>query len=116
MSSLSSSAQRPREATTTGHSVALHQQLWRVAQALQGIQEGRSGTAVLEQVPSAWRPGVQALLFQVLRMLGRAQALRALLAPKAPAPAVDALLCTALALLCDREQAPTPRSLWSIRQ
>ena len=112
MSSLSSSAQRPREATTTGHSVALHQQLWRVAQALQGIQEGRSGTAVLEQVPSAWRPGVQALLFQVLRMLGRAQALRALLAPKAPAPAVDALLCTALALLCDREQAPyTPFTL-----
>ena len=52
-------------------SVALHQQLWRVAQALQGIQEGRSGTAVLEQVPSSWRPGVQALLFQVLRSLGR---------------------------------------------
>ena len=92
--------------------VALHQQLWRVAQALQGIQAGRSGTAVLEQVPSAWRPGVQALLFHVLRALGRAQALRAQLAPKPPAPAVDALLCTALAMLSDSEQAPyTPFTL-----
>src|SRR5574344_700340 len=91
---------------TAAGTVALHQQLWRVAQALQGIQAGRSGTAVLEQVPSAWRPGVQALLFHVLRALGRAQALRAQLAPKPPAPAVDALLCTALALLSDSEQAP----------
>lgn len=93
-------------------SVALHQQLWRVAQALQGIQEGRSGTAVLEQVPSSWRPGVQALLFQVLRSLGRAQALRAQLAPKAPPAPVDALLCTALALVWDSDQAPyTPFTL-----
>lgn len=93
-------------------SVALHQQLWRVAQALQGIRDGRSGTAVLEQVPAHWRPGVQALLFQVLRSLGRAQALRALLATKTPAPAVDALLCTALALVWDSAQAPyTPFTL-----
>ena len=86
--------------------VALAQQLHEVAIALNEIRRGRSGTAVLERVPSALRPGVQSLLFQVLRALGWAEAVRQQLAPRAPAPAVDALLCTALALLADEEHPP----------
>lgn len=85
---------------------ALHRQLLLVAQALQQVQAGQSTTTVLEHTAPAARAGVQALLFQVLRSLGRAQALRAQLAPKAPAGKADALLCTALALLWDAAQAP----------
>ncbi|WP_333845840.1 16S rRNA (cytosine(967)-C(5))-methyltransferase RsmB [Limnohabitans sp.] len=87
-------------------SVPLWQQLQAVAQALAQVRRGVSGTAALETVPSALRPGVQALLFQALRQLGRAQALRAKLASRAPAPLPDALLCTALALAWDPEHAP----------
>jgi 16S rRNA (cytosine967-C5)-methyltransferase len=52
-------------------------------------------------VPADLRPGVQALSFQVWRNLGRATALRQLLAPRKPSPGADALLCAALALLWD---------------
>jgi 16S rRNA (cytosine967-C5)-methyltransferase len=45
-------------------------------------------------------------LFQALRQLGRAQALRAQLASRTPAPLPDALLCTALALAWDPDHAP----------
>lgn len=95
--------------TAAAHSAApipLWQQLAAVAQGLQMILAGQSGTAALAAVPVRLRPGVQALLFQVLRQLGRAQALRKQLAPKAPPPKVDALLCTALALAWDTAQAP----------
>ena len=85
---------------------ALWQQLEAVAQALNGILGGQSSKTVLAQVPQRLRPGVQALLFQVLRNLGRAQALQKQLAPRAPAPKVSALLCTALALAWNEEQAP----------
>ena len=87
-------------------SVPLWQQLQAVAQALAQVRRGVSGTAALDEVPSALRPGVHALLFQALRQLGRAQALRAQLASRAPAPLVDALLCTALALAWDPDHAP----------
>jgi 16S rRNA (cytosine967-C5)-methyltransferase len=86
--------------------IPLWQQLAAVAQGLQMILSGQSGNAALAAVPVRLRPGVQALLFQVLRQLGRAQALRKQLAPKAPPAKVDALLCTALALAWDAEQAP----------
>ena len=86
--------------------VPLWQQLQAVAQALAQVRRGVSATAAIEAVPSALRPGVQALLFQALRQLGRAQALRAQLASRAPAPLPDALLCTALALAWDPENAP----------
>ena len=86
--------------------VALWQQLQAVAQALAQVRRGVSGTAALEAVPPALRPGVQALLFQTLRQLGRAQALRAQLASRAPAPLPDAMLCTALALAWDPQAAP----------
>jgi len=87
-------------------SVPLWQQLQAVAQALAQVRRGVSGTTALEAVPAALRPGVQALLFQALRQLGRAQALRAQLAARAPAPLADALLCTALALAWDPDNAP----------
>jgi len=77
----------------------LWRQLQAVAQVLQAVSRGQSGTAALDAVAPASRPGVQALSFEVLRSLGQAQALRKLLAPRTPPPMVDALLCTALALL-----------------
>jgi 16S rRNA (cytosine967-C5)-methyltransferase len=78
------------------------------ASAVQATRQGQSLTAQLERVPHELRPGVQALSFQVLRQLGRATALRELLAAKAPPPAADALLCTALALCWDEVRAPYP--------
>ena len=88
------------------HSVSLASQLQQVAGALQDILGGRSGSAVMENVPAVLRPGVQALLFQVLRHLGWAQAIRRQLAPRTPRPPVDALLCSALALLADVDNPP----------
>lgn len=87
-------------------SVPLWQQLQAVANALAQVRRGVSGNAAIDAVPSDLRPGVQSLLFQTMRHLGRAQALRAQLAPRAPAPLMDALLCTSLALAWDVDQAP----------
>ena len=85
--------------TISDHQPPLWRQLQAVAGVLQAVRKGQSGTAAIDAVPSHARPGVQALSFEVLRYLGRAQALRKLLAPRAPPPAADALLCVALALL-----------------
>ncbi len=80
-------------------SLPLAELLGHVADLVQGVRQGRSLTHLLPQVPAAARPGAQALTFDVLRRLGSADAARKLLAPKAPPPAVDALLVSALALL-----------------
>jgi 16S rRNA (cytosine967-C5)-methyltransferase len=69
-----------------------------VAQQVAAVRRGESLSATLPAVDTAMRPAVQALTFHVMRRLGAAQAARALLAPKAPPPEVDALLVTALAL------------------
>lgn len=90
----------------SGYSIELWRQLQAVASVLVAIRSGVSGTAALQSVPAELRPGVQALTFQVLRSLGRAQALRELLAKRTPAPRTEALLCTALALLCPEAGAP----------
>ena len=74
-------------------------QLQAVARALQEVRQGQSARAVLGGVDAPLRAGVQALLMDVLRVLGTAEAVRTELAPRKPAGAVDALLCTALALL-----------------
>ena len=74
---------------------ALWQLLQHTASAVQAVMAGKSLTAQLEAVSAPLRPGTQALSFQVMRELGRAKALRALLAPKAPPPAANALLCSA---------------------
>ena len=86
--------------------IPLWQQLQATATAVQAVQSGMSGTAAIDAVDPALRPGVQALAFQVWRNLGRAQALRKCLANKAPPPAVEALLCTALALSWNHVDAP----------
>jgi 16S rRNA (cytosine967-C5)-methyltransferase len=65
-------------------------------------------TTELASVTPELRPGVQALTFQVMRQLGRAMALRERLASKVPPPAADALLCTALALSWQGDDAPYP--------
>ncbi len=97
----------------TGHhgkatAVTLSRQLQATAAVVQAVRSGRSLTAELAKVPAELRPGVQALAFQVMRQLGRAMALRERLASKAPSPAVDALLCTALALGWQGDGAPYP--------
>uniref|UniRef100_UPI0030DD3F9D 16S rRNA (cytosine(967)-C(5))-methyltransferase RsmB n=1 Tax=Acidovorax sp. sic0104 TaxID=2854784 RepID=UPI0030DD3F9D len=86
--------------------MALWLQLLAVAGSLQAIRSGQSGTAALAAVDAVLRPGVQALLFQVLRQAGRAEALRRAMVPRTPPPAADALLCTALALCWNPEESP----------
>jgi len=65
---------------------------------LQQVRAGRSSATALEHAAPGLRPGAQALLYHTLRHLGLAEALRSRLAPRTPPPAVDALLCTTLAL------------------
>ena len=84
----------------------LWRQLQLTAQVLAAIRSGTSGTAAFESVEPGLRPGVQALGFQVIRWLGRAEALRRHLAKRTPPPAADALLCTALALAWDAKRSP----------
>jgi 16S rRNA (cytosine967-C5)-methyltransferase len=80
--------------------------LGQAADAVAAVRVGRSLTDTLARVGPDLRPGTQALANEVLRRLGGAQAVRELLAPKAPPPYVDALLLCALALLWPREEAP----------
>lgn len=78
---------------------------------LAGVRSGRSLTGLLDTVEPGLRAGVQALSFAVLRQLGRAQALRSMLARRPPPPAADALLCAALALLAEPKPAYTDFTL-----
>ncbi len=80
-------------------SAPLHRLLGQVADAVAGVRAGRSLTDLLAATPPDLRAGTQALSFTALRALGGAEALRTLMAPKTPPPAVDGLLLTALALL-----------------
>ena len=54
---------------TSPRNVPLWQQLQQVAQVIQQVQAGSSTATALEQVPAGLRPGVQALVYQVLRGL-----------------------------------------------
>lgn len=92
----------------TSPAPALSTQLLHAAQAVRAVREGRSLTDALARCPPAWRPATQALSFAVLRRLGSAEAARARLAPKPPAPALDALLLSALALLWPAEGEDAP--------
>ena len=87
-------------------SIPLWRQLQATAHVVQAVRAGASGSAAVEAVPADLRPGVQALAFQAWRNAGRAEALRRQLARKAPPPAVDALLCLALALIWREEDCP----------
>lgn len=84
----------------------LWRQLQAAAAAVQAVRQGQSLSTLLPAVDAGLRPGVQALTFAVLRQLGLAEALRSQLAARRPAPAADALLCTALALGARAEGAP----------
>ena len=92
----------------TGQAPPLWRQLQAAASVLAAVRQGESATPALARVAGELRPAAQALAFQALRQLGRAQALRQLLAQRAPPPAADALLCTALALAWREEDAPYP--------
>lgn len=72
------------------------------------MRRGESATPAIARVPGDLRPAAQALAFHALRQLGRAEALRKLLANRPPPPEADALLCTALALAWQEEGAPYP--------
>ncbi len=82
--------------------------LQQVAQVLVAIQAGKSWAELQSGIEDPQRAAVQAVSFAVLRQWGTAQALRAQLAAKKPAPYIDAMLCAALALICaqDAEQPP----------
>ena len=87
-------------------SLPLWRQLLATAQVVQSVREGRSGSAAIEAVAPELRPGVQALAFHAWRRMGRAEALRKLLAKRAPPPQADAMLCLALALAWSDDEAP----------
>ena len=88
--------------------IPLWRQLQAAASVLAAIRRGESATPALARIAADLRPAAQALSFHVLRNLGRAEALRRQLAKRAPPPAADALLCTALALAWREEGAPYP--------
>ncbi|AEG94681.1 16S rRNA (cytosine(967)-C(5))-methyltransferase RsmB [Ramlibacter tataouinensis] len=91
---------------TPGTAVPLWRQLQATASVIEQVRAGTSATPALAAVEPALRAGVQALAFQTMRQLGRAEALRRRLAPRTPPPPADALLCTALALCWRAEDAP----------
>ena len=84
-------------------SLPLSALLSRCADAVGAVMQGKSLTDALQACPAPERPGVQALSFTVLRRLGLAQALKQELVPRQPAPWVDNLLVSALALACGNE-------------
>jgi 16S rRNA (cytosine967-C5)-methyltransferase len=86
-------------------SLPLFQLLAQSAAMVQGVLAGRSLTDLLAGVPSALRPGTQALSFEAMRRLGGAQSVLRLLAPRAPTADVAALLLATIALLWPRNAA-----------
>ncbi len=86
--------------------IPLWRQLQAAASILVSVRGGESATAAIARMEGELRPGVQSLVFHVLRGLGRAEALRKQLAGRAPPPQADALLCTALALAAGEGDAP----------
>lgn len=89
-------------------SPALNRLLSDCADAVAAVRAGRSLTEVLAAVPAASRPGVQSLTFHVMRWMGGADAVRAVLAPRTPPPRVESLLITAIALLWPDADLPYP--------
>ena len=84
---------------TPNQTAPLWQLLGGAADVLLAVRAGRTTAVALRSITPTLQPGVQALAFDVLRQLGRAEWLRAQLARRAPPPAADALLCCVLALL-----------------
>jgi 16S rRNA (cytosine967-C5)-methyltransferase len=84
-------------------------QLRHTAGCVLAVEQGRSLSEVLPELPPALRPGVQALTFHALRHLGTARALVGQLVERKPSPSVQALLCSAVALLLDAADEQAPR-------
>ncbi len=80
-------------------SIPLWQQLKATSSSLTSVRRGATGKTILLNIDPGLRPGVQSLFFEVMRNLGRAEALRNLLVKRISREATDALLCTALALV-----------------
>jgi 16S rRNA (cytosine967-C5)-methyltransferase len=59
-----------------GPVVPLWRQLQAAASVLAAVRAGESATAAVAKVDAALRPAAQALVFQALRNLGRAESLR----------------------------------------
>lgn len=84
--------------------------------AARAVARVKSGTALPQALsavftqanaPAQARGAMQDIAYRAMRQLGRAEALLGLLASKAPSPAeLHSLLCCALALLADAEDAP----------
>ena len=89
----------------TATTAPLWQQLQATAKLLHLVRQGQSGTAAMDTVPAPLRAGVQALAFHAWRQMGRAAALRDCLVQRPPPPGADAMLCLALALIWDPQQA-----------
>lgn len=98
----------PATASSAPAALPLATLLAHAADALQRVRAGRSLTDALAASPAAARPGAQALAFQALRGLGRAELLRQRLVAKPPPPGVDALLLLALALASQPAEARVP--------
>ncbi len=84
---------------TPNQTAPLWQLLDGATEVLLAVRAGRTTAVALRAIAPALQPGVQALAFDILRQLGRAEWLRAQLARRAPPPTADALLCCVLALL-----------------
>lgn len=83
----------------------LAEQLLFTARCVAAVARGQSLSDALPAVSDALRPGVQALTFHTLRHFGLARAVVARLVQRTPEPLVQALLCTAIALL-SRDDGP----------
>lgn len=99
----SPTATRATQPATPAGQAALWQLLSHCADAVSAVIAGHSLTEALAAVPGPMRPGTQALSFAVMRRLGLAQQLRQQLVSRRPAPWVDGLLLSALALACGSE-------------
>jgi 16S rRNA (cytosine967-C5)-methyltransferase len=89
-------------------SAALSELLVCTADAVAAVRAGRSLTEALSALPAERRAGTQALAFAVLRSWGAAHAALRALAPRAPAPWIDALLTSALALAWPQAERSYP--------
>jgi len=111
---LTASASTPPIAPRTPGTVlgpSLATQLRHTSRCVLAVEQGHSLSQVMPQVAAELRPGVQALTFHVLRHLGTARALVALLVQRKPDAAVQSLLCCALSLMLEDDEAGSSSGL-----
>ncbi len=86
-----------------------------VAQGLEQVRAGQSTTTALEAVVPPLRPGRASAAVSSAAQPGAGAGAAGPAGPQKPADKVDALLCTALALVRMRRKPLTPPSPWSIK-